>query len=248
VNLLTNPLVVRVAGAFILGLLVLVVAWMAVRSLRQRMLPRAESAVRTDAGGFPLAAYSAVIQKLKEKEEELERLRQQASTRAQATETISAAVLSNLASGVVLFNPAGLVQQANRAAREILGYASISGLSARDLFRTAEPLQQPLLSPAMDGAGEVTSLAEAVELSIRQGCSFRRIETSYRTPAGEPRVLGVTISPVIGNSGEKLGGACLISDLTEITELSRQMELRKSMAALGPYAALLRGLQRKLKP
>ena len=210
-NLLANPIVVRMAVVFVIGLLALLVAWIAIRSLRQRLIPAEQQQVRTDAGAFPVAAYSAVIQKLKEKEEELERLRQQASTRAQATETVSAAVLSNLASGVVLFTPAGLVQQANRAAREILGYASISGLSTRDLFRTAGPLQHPpMLGPTTENhAGDATNLAEAVELSIRQGRTFRRIESSYTTPAGEHRVLGVTVSPVLGNSGEKLGGPAL---------------------------------------
>jgi signal transduction histidine kinase len=239
VNLLANPIVVRMAVVFVVALLALVIAWVAIRSLRQHLIPSAQEPVRTDAGAFPVAAYSAVIQKLKEKEEELERLRQQASTRAQATETASSAVLSNLASGVVLFTPAGLVQQANRAAREILGYASISGLSARDLFRTAGPLQYPpALGAGIDEhAGDIGSLAEAVELSIRQGRTFRRLESSYTTPAGEPRVLGVTVSPVLGAYGEKLGGACLISDLTEITELGRQVQMRKSMAALGEMSA-----------
>ncbi len=50
-------------------------------------------------------------------------------------------------------------------------------------------------------------------------------------------MLGVTVSPVLGASGDKLGGACLISDLTEITELGRQVQLRKSMAALGEMSA-----------
>ena len=55
--------------------------------------------------------------------------------RAQVSENVSSAVLSNLPSGVLLFNPAGLVQQANEAAKSILGYASPLGLHARDLFR-----------------------------------------------------------------------------------------------------------------
>jgi signal transduction histidine kinase len=238
VSLLTNPIALRMIAVLLMALIALLVGWMAMRGLKKHLSAPMQNAVRTDGSAFPVEAYSAVIQRLKQKEEELERLRQQASTRAEATETISAAVLSNLASGVVLFTPAGLVRQANRAGREILGYASISGLSARDLFRTAGPLQFPPALAAQNGAAaDVSSLAEAVELSLRQGRTFRRVECTYATPTGEQRVLGITISPALSSSGEKMGGACLISDLTEITELGRQVQLRKSMAALGEMSA-----------
>jgi two-component system sensor histidine kinase HydH len=50
-------------------------------------------------------------------------------------------------------------------------------------------------------------------------------------------VLGLTVSPVRGTMGEALGVACLISDLTEITDLGRQMREREKMSALGEMSA-----------
>ncbi len=242
-NLLTNPVFLRMAVVFAAAAAAFILALLIIRALRRRLVESPVPPVRTEAGSFSVAAYSAVIQKLKEKEDELERLRRQATDRAAATENISAAVISNLASGVVLFNASGLVQHANRAAREILGYASVSGLASRDLFRGAAAIPPP--TPVRTGGARVSaeqpfapaSLADAVQLSLRHGLTFRRIEVDYTTPAGDARVLGVTISPVLGASGEKLGAACLISDLTEIAALGRQMRLRENLAALGEMAA-----------
>jgi signal transduction histidine kinase len=76
-----------------------------------------------------------------------------------------------------------------------------------------------------------------VDLAIRQGAQFRRIEADYKTPTGQSRVLGITISPIRGAAGEPMGAAALISDLTEITQMSQQMRLRENMASLGEMSA-----------
>jgi signal transduction histidine kinase len=81
------------------------------------------------------------------------------------------------------------------------------------------------------------SLVEAVGQALRQGSAFRRVEADYQTPAGERRVLGITLSPVRGPGGDTLGAACLVSDLTEITTLARQVRLRENLAALGEMSA-----------
>jgi signal transduction histidine kinase len=63
------------------------------------------------------------------------------------------------------------------------------------------------------------------------------MEADYRTPSGENRVLGITLSPVKGSVGEGLGAACLISDLTQITALEREARTRQNMVALGEMSA-----------
>ncbi|HEX6879991.1 MAG TPA: ATP-binding protein, partial [Terriglobales bacterium] len=81
------------------------------------------------------------------------------------------------------------------------------------------------------------ALVQAVQIAIGQGTPFRRMEADYRTPAGEDRVLGITLSPLKGASGEGLGAACLVSDLTQITALEREARTRQNMAALGEMSA-----------
>lgn len=234
-ELLTNPVVLRAILTFVLALSLLVLGVMLMRRVRRSVATDAGAGRRPtgDQSAFALEAYHGVIQRLKEQEQELLKLRAEASARASATENMSAVVLTNLTSGVLLFNNMGIVQQANQAARTILGYASPIGLHARDIFRTVTSLRLE------NGEQHATGIAltQAVQIAIGQGTPFRRMEATYRTPSGEDRVLGITLSPVRGSSGEGLGAACLVSDLTQITLLEREARMRQNMAALGEMSA-----------
>lgn len=236
-SLLNDRAVLLLAALTIIGLFAFAVGWFWIRRMRQSLTEEpTEAAPRRNAEPgpeFAAATVQAVIARLKEQEKELERLRKAEYSRAQTSENISAAVLSNLASGVLLFGPAGLVRQANQAARGILGYASPSGLHARDLFQGAGDLR---FHPSEANAPPA-SLSEAVDLCLRTGESFRRLETDYSSPDGQRRVLGITLSPVRGPAGEALGVACLVSDLTEITRMTSQMRLRENLASLGEMSA-----------
>lgn len=232
-KLLTNPVVLQMALLLVSAVFAFVIGVLLMRRLRKEMSaspPPAAAPVGSPA--FATAAYHGVIQQLKDKEQELQRLRQAAADRATASENVSAAVLANLASGVVLFNAAGLVQQANPAARDMLGYASAAGLHARDLFRGVSALRAELVHN-----GAPPTVADAVEQAVREGRICRRLEAEYATPAGQQRVLGITVSPVTGAGGERLGAACLITELTEVRELTRRVRLRENLAALGEMSA-----------
>lgn len=236
-RLLTNPLVIRMALLLLAGIVAFVLGVWLMRRLRHKIIEEdvGNLARRTSAegAGFTLAAYQGVIQRLKEQEKELDRLHKVERERAQVSENVSAAVLSNLPSGVLLFNPLGLVQQANDAAKSILGYASPLGLHARDLFRGVSSVRMATGEPESSPG----ALLDAVEQALRKGSAFRRLEADYQTPAGERRVLGITLSPVRTAAAGTLGAACLISDLTEITTLARQVRLRENLAALGEMSA-----------
>ncbi len=234
-RLLANPIVLRMLISFIVAGFALAVGVILIRKMRSEVSEEtAPEPLRADDARFPLETYHAVIERLKEQEKQLQELRRAENERARASENISAALLANLPSGVLLFNAKGLVQQANPAARNILGYASMSGLHARDVFRGARLLNR--------AAGEVESAVpatavSAVEAALQNGTSSRRLETEYATPTGEDRVLGLTVSPVLASDGKSLGAACLISDLTEINRLSRQMRVRENLASLGEMSA-----------
>jgi PAS domain S-box-containing protein len=231
VNLLANPVVMKMALAFLLGVVALVVLGFGFRYLRQSLLggdsaDNPKSSGKSNEFDITLATYQNVIQQFKAQGQELERLREQDKQRASTTENISEAVISNLTSGVVLFSPVGLVQQANPAAKKILGYASPYSLHARDVFRGAtatRPVQG--------------SLPEVLERAGKTREAVQRMEVDYTTPQGESRVLGVTISPVQDRVGALLGTACLISDLTEMTKMAQQVRLQDNMASLGEMSA-----------
>jgi signal transduction histidine kinase len=69
------------------------------------------------------------------------------------------------------------------------------------------------------------------EPSLRTPGLSRSVEADYITPAGDQRILEITISPVPTPSGETLGATCLITDKTEFATIQRLQELRGEMSA-----------------
>jgi nitrogen fixation/metabolism regulation signal transduction histidine kinase len=203
---------------------------------------------------MPHHLYGKVIQQLKQQKHELLVQTQAEQRRARVTENFSQAVLSHLTSGVLVFDLNGLVKQSNPAAREILGFASPSGMSAETIFRTAEITLPDSSATGVfpDGTSEVSSsLAEEVHCVLREDSHCRRVEARYRTPGGSERYLSVTVSPVPAIDGHLLGAACLINDLSAMEQIRRQqelqgeisaemaLELRTSLATIAGYAQQL---------
>jgi nitrogen fixation/metabolism regulation signal transduction histidine kinase len=230
VRLATNPIVLRMVLVSVAAGFAFIVGLRLMRRMR-RSISEESSFPDTPSvsESFPLHTYHAVIQQLKQQKHELQSLQLLERRRAKTSENISAAVLSNLSSGVLFFTPNGLVRHANSSAKQILGFASPAGMSAAEIFRAAE------LISASDGAA-YSSLAEAVNVSLREKTRFQRLEARYRTPSDEERTLDITVSSVHAPDSEVLGAACLgvaclINDRTEVTAIRRQQELRGEMSA-----------------
>ena len=219
--MLSNPILMRMALVLVAAGFAFVMGMVLMRRMRRSLTEEASLPQdSTSSERFPLHTYHAVIQQLKQQKHELLTEQQVERRRAKTSENISAAVLSNLSSGVMFFTPNGLIRQANSAAKQILGFASPIGMSVREIFRDA-PLH----------AGPQMKLAEAVEASLRDKAPSRRLEGHYTTPAGEERILDITVTAVYAPNSEVLGAACLINDLTEISQIRRQQELRGDMSA-----------------
>ena len=235
-KLLTNPIVLRMALVFVAGSFAFVVGLLLIKRMRRSISDEAsfsDASASSASESFPLHTYHAVIQQLKQQKHELQSLQVAERRRARTSENISAAVLANLSSGVLFFTPNGLVRQANASAKQILGFASPTGMSAAEIFREAELISSSQTTFA--------NLAEAVNAGLREKTRFQRLEARYRTPTGDERRLDITVSSVHAPDGEApgvaapgvagLGVACLINDRTEVTEIRRQEELRGEMSA-----------------
>jgi len=232
VRVLSNPMVFRMA---VVLLVTGFAFWMAILLLRRMRRVLTEESFAIDAAPelerFPMHTYNAVIQQLKQQKHELLSVQQVERRRAKTSENISAAVLSNLSSGVLFLTTNGLVRTANAAAKSILGFASPVGMSVAEIFREAR-----VISSSSLGAREV--LAAVVQGSLQAASASRRAEADYVTPAGEQRILEIMISPVYTPSGETLGAACLITDKTEFALIQRLQEVRGEMS--GEMALALR--------
>jgi PAS domain S-box-containing protein len=177
-------------------------------------VPRTEN-----PSAFMTASMQAVIQKLREQEKELERLHRIEKERAEQTERLSEEVTRNMPAGLLVVNATGIISSANPAAEQVLG---LRGLGFR---RYSEAL------------GETTELTKLLGECLATGKIFRREQVEHCAPDGETRRLGVTISPIRRGTEKISGVICLLSDLTELTLLQQQMQLKENLAALGELSA-----------
>ena len=221
-KLLANPIFLKMVLLLFASGFAVVMAWFMMRRVRKSLSDSDEiPAVAGNASQLPLHTYHAVIQELKQQKHELSTMRDAESRRARSSENISAAVLSNLSSGVVFFGPNGLARQANQAAKTILGMASPTGMSAEELFCSTR---------IVAGSGE-TTLPDKIALALSDGRPVQGLQVEHRTPAGEQKILEVTASRVPAADGSALGVALLINDQTEIANIRRQMQLRGELSA-----------------
>ena len=177
-------------------------------------IPRAEN-----APAFMTASMQAVILKLREQEKELERLHRAERERAENTARLSEEVTRHMPSGLLVIGANGLISATNPAAEHALG---IKALAFR---RYSEAL------------GESSELSDLIQQCLADGKTFRREQTEHITPDGSHRELGVTISPIRRGEQKATGAICLLSDLTELASLQKQMQLRENLAALGELSA-----------
>lgn len=233
-RLLTNPILLRAAivlicsaAAFLLGLFMM-------RRLRKSIAE--ESDFSDDAppsvDALPLHIYNTVIQQLKQQKHELQVQSQAEQHRARLSENLSHAVLSNLSCGVLVFGENGLVKSANPAAKAILGFASTTGMSAQDIFRTASVhcLSAAAVFPD-ETSDPATRVSDEIQTVLREGSKHRDVEADYEGPAGEKRFLRMSISRVPAMDGSLLGVTCLINDLSELENIRRQQELQGEISA-----------------
>lgn len=221
-KLLSNPIVLKMALVMFASGFALVMGALVMRRIRRSLGESASIPDPTPSNEqLPLHTYHAVIQQLKQQKHELQALQQAEQRRAKTSENISAAVLSNLSSGMLFFGANGLVRQANQAAKDILGIASPTGMDAAAIFRDASFI----------GSTGTISLADAVQSALHDGSTIDRVEAEYLTPAKEPRTVEVTASRVPAGDGSALGVACLVTDRTEIATIRRQIELRGELSA-----------------
>jgi len=177
-------------------------------------VPRAEN-----VPAFMTASMQAVILRLREQEKELERLHKAERERAENTARLSEEVTRNMPAGLIVIGANGLISGTNPAAEQALG---IKGLVFR---RYSEAL------------GESSTLTSLIQRCLAEGKIFRREQAAHIAPDGTHRQLGVTISPIRRGEQKATGAICLLSDLTELASLQKQMQLRENLAALGELSA-----------
>jgi PAS domain-containing protein len=245
-NLLVNPVVLRMGLLLICAFAAFGLGWYVIHRLRQSLVQEAESLPMAplSAEGLPVHAYHAVIQQLKQQKHELTTQQLSERRKAKASDTLSSTVLANLSAGVLFFNTAGLVRQANAAARKLLGFASPVGLHVSDLFRTTT-------LRSSNGIASGLSVEQALAPALSGKGAVRGLLVNYFTREGESRVLELAASAVLADDGSLLGTTLVLTDKTDIErirhdqrmhqEVSAELALglRESLATIAGYAQQL---------
>jgi signal transduction histidine kinase len=174
-----------------------------------------------DEAEFVLETFQSVVAQLQEQRKELEQLSAEARERANSAEKFSERIVASLPSGLIAFDGAGLSMAINTPGRTLLEVnGSALGESYQQLFRAHE------------------QLAQMVGDCLGKGTLYRRTEIQTVGPEGRIRRLGATIAPIeLPPERGPRGALCLLTDITEVTELREQVALKNNLESLGEMSA-----------
>jgi PAS domain-containing protein len=228
-TLLMNPMALRMGLLLFVAIVSFGLALFTIRLLRKNLLSESESLNSSPlaAEGLPVHAYHAVIQQLKQQKHELATQQLSDRRKAKASDTLSSTILSNLSCGVLFLNTAGLVRQANAAARKLLGFASPVGLHAADLFRTTTLRPENNSSDSSSSSTVVQALAPA----LAGKSAVRGLVVNFFTPDGESHILEVTASPVLAEDASLMGTTLVLTDKTDIERIRHDQRMHQEISS-----------------
>jgi PAS domain S-box-containing protein len=189
---------------------------------------------KKDTAGFVIETFQSLIQRLKEKEQELERLRRVAEERADHIESYNENILRSVSSGVITFNQEEVITSFNLAAERILGWAapSVIGCSCSDVFGQSSQITR-LVQNALNH--KQVTVRQELEL-VRQKESEGQVSDQARNKWAKIWV-GVSTSLLMDKQDQVIGTTIVFTDLSEIKRLQEQVELKKRLTLLGEMSA-----------
>ncbi|HEX8175352.1 MAG TPA: ATP-binding protein [Pyrinomonadaceae bacterium] len=177
---------------------------------------------------FVLETFQSVVARLQAQQRELEALSAEARARAASAEKFSERIIASVPSGLIAFDAEGQATVLNAPARALIEAGEdASGGHVRNVL------------------GHAPALAEMVERCLATGELYRREEVEASTLNGRKRRLGATVAPIeLEGDATGRGALCLLTDITEVTELREQVALKRNLESLGEMAA---GLSHEFK-
>jgi PAS domain S-box-containing protein len=165
--------------------------------------------------GFVVDTFHDMVSTLKDKERDLEILRQKAEDRALAIEGYNENILQSVPSGVMSFDDNLKIMKVNQAAGKIL-----------------EVKEETVI-----GKHHTEILGNPITDLLNEKKFIERGEISYITSSGKRIWLGMTLSPLRDQNGKTIGQILVFTDLTHLKAVESQMELRARLSSLGELSA-----------
>jgi signal transduction histidine kinase len=174
-----------------------------------------------DEAEFVLETFQSVVAQLQEQRKALEQLSAEARERASSAEKFSERIVASLPSGLLAFDGAGRSMVINAPGRALL---DVDGQALGESY--AELL------------GAHAELSQMVADCLQTGTVYRRTEIQTVNPDGLLRRFGATIAPIeLPPERGPRGALCLLTDITEVTELREQVALKNNLESLGEMSA-----------
>ena len=182
-------------------------------------VPVARSGKNQNEAAFVLETFQSVVAQLQAQQQELERLTAEASQRADSAELFSERIVASMPTGLIAFDLSGKATVANAPAHVLFDSdTKLEGEHFRTIFR------------------DVPALANLIDSCLSSGQIFRREEIEANA-SPHPKRLGATVAPIDPSATGSKGALCLITDITEVTQLREQVVLKQNLASLGEMSA-----------
>jgi len=221
IGILVSPYLQRAGIQVILGIgifLIIIAVYSALKIYiinQRKTLKISEDSRKKTEVGFVVDTFQELVRKLKEKEEELDRLRALAEDKAVRLETYNENILQSVPSGVVSIDNSMKIKSINQSAEMILRIKAEDAINKDYAEVFVEPLQS----------------------IVRNTRTVSRDEYPYVTRDNRHIWLGVTTSQLRNTTGEKIGLILVFTDLTDVKALQEQIELKKRLTQLGEMSA-----------
>lgn len=165
---------------------------------------------------FVMESYQQVIDRLQSTGRELAHQRNVERQRAETSERFSDRLVAGIPDALVVVSSDRTVSLVNAQARQLFGREPGAGV---DIFFESVP-----------------ALTKAVEIVLEKG-DTRRIPEASMGGANHRNVIEASVSAIHGRSGEIEGTLCLVTDITELSDLRATMRTKETLSSLGEMAA-----------
>lgn len=171
--------------------------------------------------GFVIHTFQGLIRQLKQKEQDLERLKGRAEEYAKNVESYNENILQSVTSGVLTFNCERKITTFNAAAGMILRLSpqEVLGKSYEAIF------------------GGSQKIAWLLEETVDRGKEVAREECEVERSDGKKIWLGLNTSVLRDRNNTTIGATLVFTDLTEMKMLQDQVELKKRLTVMGEMSA-----------
>lgn len=224
-----GPLLLTSFVAILIGSLIFILfllRWL-LRPYRQLVGEAERAPVETrgrksrDEGEFVLETFQSVVAQLQTQRKELQQLSAQASERADSAVKFSERIVASVPSGLIAFDSSGRSMVINAPGLALLDFDG-----------------QALGRPVTTLLHNIPQLAQMVEECLQTGKLYRREIIQTVASNGTTRRLGGTIAPIdLSPDRGSRGALCLLTDITEVTELREQVALKRNLESLGEMSA-----------